>query len=488
MKTPGNLLRDLQHIYTTMLDAEEQKKEQTGGVMAHYRDSAVNLVDYLALRSQNIELTQKQLHSMGLSSLASSESHIKAQVVKIMKWMGGDKTGVYEIDSEAGFNLLKNNITALLGKSGIDEAPPIMVTFDTGFADDFQLMCNLLEQGMRVARINCAHDDEATWIKMVGNLKKASEKTNLPCKLYMDIAGPKIRTEILSKKNKHSKIKAEVGEELTLTGLKQQPIKKKKLIGCSLPGIIENLKPGQRVYFDDGLFEAVVHSSHGTYAVLKMTRISAKKPFIKSEKGINFPDTEFQINPVTGYDEECLPFIVRHADMVGFSFVNNAADVEVLQMHLDRLNKPGLSIVMKIETSQAVNNLPGIILQGMKQNLIGVMIARGDLAIEIGFERMSEIQEEIMWICEAAHTPVIWATQVLESMNKAGLATRSEITDAAHAAEADCVMINKGGHTVEVLKTLRDILSRSRKNNFKNRRLFRRLSIAHNFFVNNPAV
>jgi pyruvate kinase len=114
---------------------------------------------------------------------------------------------------------------------------------------------------------------------------------------------------------------------------------------------------------------------------------------------------------------------------------------------------------------------------------MGIMIARGDLAVEIGFERLSEIQDEILWICEAAHTPVIWATQVLETMHKHGLATRSEITDAVHAAEADCVMINKGGHTIEVLKTLHDILSRSRKNNFKNRRLFRKLSIAQRFIL-----
>ena len=76
------------------------------------------------------------------------------------------------------------------------------------------------------------------------------------------------------------------------------------------------------------------------------------------------------------------------------------------------------------------------------------MIARGDLAVEIGFERMSEVQEEILWISEAAHAPVIWATQVLETLNKSGIATRSEITDAAHAAMAECVMLNKGSHII----------------------------------------
>ena len=111
------------------------------------------------------------------------------------------------------------------------------------------------------------------------------------------------------------------------------------------------------------------------------------------------------------------------------------------------------------------------------------MIARGDLAVEIGFERLSEIQEEILWICEAAHTPVIWATQVLENLNKQGVATRSEATDAAHAALAECVMINKGSHTLEVLKSLLDILNRSRQHNYKQRHIFRELGIAKKFFT-----
>jgi pyruvate kinase len=117
----------------------------------------------------------------------------------------------------------------------------------------------------------------------------------------------------------------------------------------------------------------------------------------------------------------------------------------------------------------------------MQQKAFGVMIARGDLAVEIGFERMGEIQEEILWICEAAHVPVVWAMQVLETLNKSGIATRSEITDAAHAAMAECVMINKGDHTIEVIETLRDILHRTGGHHIKKRFTFRPLSIAERF-------
>jgi pyruvate kinase len=101
--------------------------------------------------------------------------------------------------------------------------------------------------------------------------------------------------------------------------------------------------------------------------------------------------------------------------------------------------------------------------------------------VEIGFERMVEVQEEISWLCEAAHVPVIWATQVLESLHKSGLATRAEITDAGRAAMAECIMINKGAHTLQVLKSLRDIAQRSQGLKRKNRLLFRPLGIAEKF-------
>ena len=117
----------------------------------------------------------------------------------------------------------------------------------------------------------------------------------------------------------------------------------------------------------------------------------------------------------------------------------------------------------------------------MKDPAFGVMIARGDLAIEIGFERLSEIQKEIMWLCRAAHTPVIWATQVLENLNKTGLASRSEITDAASAAKADCVMLNKGDYIIETIETLTNILKRQQGHLHRKRYVMRPLGIARKF-------
>jgi len=112
------------------------------------------------------------------------------------------------------------------------------------------------------------------------------------------------------------------------------------------------------------------------------------------------------------------------------------------------------------ETRQAVKNLPEIIVRGAGHGPFGVMIARGDLAVEIGYERMAEIQEEMLWLCEAAHIPVTWATQVLESLVKLGLPSRAEISDAAMSGRAECVMLNKGPYILHALSVLDDIVTR----------------------------
>jgi pyruvate kinase len=149
-----------------------------------------------------------------------------------------------------------------------------------------------------------------------------------------------------------------------------------------------------------------------------------------------------------------------------------------LQQELSQYSKRP-DIILKIETSEAVKNFPALLMQGMRDEVFGVMIARGDLAVEIGFERMSEIQ--ILWISEAAHVPVIWATQVLETLNKSGVATRSEITDASYAAHSECVMLNKGNYIINVMKTLSDILLRSGGHHAKKRYTFRPMRIASNY-------
>jgi pyruvate kinase len=114
------------------------------------------------------------------------------------------------------------------------------------------------------------------------------------------------------------------------------------------------------------------------------------------------------------------------------------------------------------------------------------MIARGDLAVECGFERMAEIQEEILWICEAAHCPVIWATQVLENLAKEGIPSRAEITDAAMGHRAEAVMLNKGPHIVRAVQTLDDILQRMEAHQSKKQSMMRELNLARTFMTAAP--
>jgi pyruvate kinase len=297
----------------------------------------------------------------------------------------------------------------------------------------------------------------------------------------MDLAGPKIRTRLINKGKKKGKAKVQEGQLVWLAydagGFNKEDI----VISPDEPDIIPMLKAGDRVYIDDGIIKGEVESVINDHAALRIVRISSVKRQVKEDKGINFPDSKIRIASLTDYDKACLPFICNHADLVGYSFVRNSSDLQTLQDVLKDCSAKPPQIIIKVETPEAVINLPELLLQGMRQESFGVMIARGDLAVEIGFERMGEIQEEILWICEAAHVPVVWATQVLENLNKSGVATRSEITDATHAAMAECIMINKGDYTIKVIETLKDILHRTGSHHIKKRYIFRPLSIAQRF-------
>ncbi len=153
-------------------------------------------------------------------------------------------------------------------------------------------------------------------------------------------------------------------------------------------------------------------------------------------------------------------------------------DVEALLAELARTRALHLGVVLKIETHRAFRDLPRLLIAAMRHPGIAVMVARGDLGVEVGFERLSEVQEEILWLCEAAHVPVIWATQVLESLSKGGMPSRAEVTDAAMAARAECVMLNKGPYIRETLRFLNDVLGRMQSHHDKKTALLRKLSIS----------
>ncbi len=250
---------------------------------------------------------------------------------------------------------------------------------------------------------------------------------------------------------------------------------------CTLDAAFNDAKPRQSVWLDDGRIGASIERMDAQTMSLRITHALPEGSKLKAEKGINFPDTDFHTPALTAKDMLDLEAMYPHCDLVALSFVRQADDVRLLQAKLAALNACQLGIVLKIENRQAFENLPRVLLAGMRSPQLGVMVARGDLAVELGFERLSEVQEEIIWLCEAAHVPVIWATQILENMAKSGAPSRPEVTDAAMSIRAECVMLNKGPHIVSALGFLIRVLARMEGHYSKRVATLRKLSIAESF-------
>jgi pyruvate kinase len=247
-------------------------------------------------------------------------------------------------------------------------------------------------------------------------------------------------------------------------------------ITCSLNDVFAAVRVGERIFFDDGKFAGVIESVEPDRFVARIADAPARGAKLRFEKGINLPDTDWRTPFLTDADLALLAVAARRADMLSLSFLRSGADVDSARTALARLDAPELGIVLKIETRAGFSNLPEILLHAMRSRAVGVMIARGDLAIEVGYARLAEVQEEILWLAEAAHLPVIWATEVLDRLARTGRPSRAEVTDAAMAQRAECVMLNKGPHVVEAVRELDDILRRMARHQRKTVPLLRPLA------------
>lgn len=252
-------------------------------------------------------------------------------------------------------------------------------------------------------------------------------------------------------------------------------------ISCTLPDALRFVEPGHRVFIDDGKIAAVVTDADEECLHLEVTGPNVPVR-LRPEKGLNFPDSALRVPAFTPQDRKDLAFIVKHATAVAMSFINRVEDLHELRAALQELGHPDLGIVLKIETKEAIHHLAQLILAGLDAPKFGIMIARGDLAVEVGFENLSLVQEDILCLCEAAHVPVIWATQVLESLAKSGMAARPEITDAAMGQRAECVMLNKGEHILDAVKTLSELLSSEERHRIKKRQVFRDITAQYGVF------
>jgi pyruvate kinase len=249
-------------------------------------------------------------------------------------------------------------------------------------------------------------------------------------------------------------------------------------VGCTLSEVFASVCEGERVWFDDGRIGGVIRSVADDHLLIEITDAREDGEKLRADKGINLPDSQLDLPALTPKDIEDLEFLVRHADAVALSFVQRAEDLYELSARLDDFGAAELGVVLKVETRRAFERLPELLFASMRRPRVGVMIARGDMAVECGWERLAEAQEEILWLCEAAHVPVIWATQVLESLAKSGRPSRAEITDAAMSERAECVMLNKGSHVGEAVTALDGILRRMQAHQRKKSSILRPLRLA----------
>ena len=565
-----------------------------------------NLLCYLVLREQNLSDLQIRLAGEGLASLAMSEGNVLVSIEQVLKHFGikpVNTSSLCKIDPQSGRLLLTIRNELMFGLMPEERRTHIMVTLDSSDIYQHELIEQLLENGMSIARINCAHNTAREWKLIVETLRGVEEQAihkgkrieGRRCKILMDLGGPKIRTgpmelkvrplQISSPKDIHgrpmrlvegfldtearetevlnlegatsssfvvaiSKIKygglgsLRIGQKITFKdardgrprfltvlerisptrvriGLEHTAFLKGGIklecqtndsdndskcsftvgvtkprpteisvesgniihlyrdtrlghsggdsnrsgddpagISCTHPQILNQVKVGHRVFIDDGKIEAVVRSSKEEYLELEIVSPHGMIAKIGANKGMNFPDSGIKTPALTQEDIKNLDFIVRHADMVGLSFVHGPQDIYDLHKELTKLNHADIGIVAKIETSDSVHNLAGTLIAGLGLAKFAILIARGDLAVEVGFENLAFIQEDILCLCEAAHVPVILATQILESLTESGLRNRPEIADALiMGRRADCVMLSNGPNILEAVRTLARLLS-----------------------------
>jgi len=592
------LQREVDALLDRLAEAELRWQHWIAPVAPEHRCSATNLVHYWALRQTDLRDLQYRLAAFGLSSLGRSEAHVQATLRRVsaaitaMRGQGWNPSGQVAVDIADGARLLDRNATALLGPAPEDRAARIMVTLPAEAATDTRLVRELVDAGMRIARINCAHDDAVVWKAMAANVRSAALAADRHCLVAMDLSGPKLRTGPLEpgpqvvrlrpSRNELGQVVAAArvwltaarrparppepglvtlpvdgawlarrreGDELLLrdtrgskrrlllaaaapggfivttekttylgtgtvlgpagahdaTAIGELPALEQCIrlaagdilrvtrdctpapvdddqppsIGCTLPEVFDTVEVGDRIFFDDGkLGGKVVAISADSFdaRIDQPTHVDVK---LRAGKGINVPDTDLPISALSKKDIADLATVSELADLVELSFVREPADVIRLFEELSRLRADELGVVLKIETREAFERLPELILTAMRRPRVGVMIARGDLAVETGYERMAELQEETLWLCEAAHMPVIWATQVLEQLVKTGLPSRAEISDAAMGERAECVMLNKGPYIGDAVLALDDILGRMAGHEYKKSALLRSLHSWH---------
>lgn len=312
--------------------------------------------------------------------------------------------------------------------------------------NDRNLMLELAKNGMDIARFNFSHGDYEEQSGRINILKSVREELNLPIAMLLDTKGPEIRTGLLKD---GKKVQLVEGNAYTLTT--EEVIGDETKCYINYHGLPKDVKSGNKILIDDGLIELEVLQVGETDISCKIVNGGE----LGEKKGINVPNVEVKLPALTEKDKEDIIFgIEQGMDFIAASFVRSAEGIkeikEILQAH-----NSGMMVIAKIENAQGIKNLDEIIRYSD-----GIMVARGDLGVEIPAEQVPQLQKMIIRKCNDNYKPVITATQMLDSMIRNPRPTRAEVTDVANAIYdgTDAIMLSgetaMGKHPVEALKMM----------------------------------
>ncbi|TSC84637.1 MAG: pyruvate kinase [Parcubacteria group bacterium Gr01-1014_13] len=330
---------------------------------------------------------------------------------------------------------------------------------------DVATLTDMVKAGMNIARLNFSHGDYASHSALIKNIRKAEEITGEPIAIMQDLQGPKIRVGGLPEVGVSIKVGEEVVFDTSLTEYKG------KEIPLDYHDLHKFLEPGQRILVDDGHIEIKVKSVEGT----KITGEVVEGATILSHKGLNLPDSDLNITAISEKDKKDLKFGVEQGvDLVALSFVRSAKDiidlrflVKQFENELGIRNQQPIHLIAKIERHVAVENLEEIL-----DVTDGIMVARGDLGLEMLAAEVPLVQKKMIDSANAHAKPVIVATQMLDSMRENRRPTRAEVSDVANAVidHADTLMLSNetaaGKHPVLVVETMADIIASTEKSQY----------------------
>jgi len=296
-------------------------------------------------------------------------------------------------------------------------------------SDSPEMLERLIRAGLDIARLNFSHGDFTHHGEVISLIRSSAQKVGRSVAIMADLPGPKMRLGKIDPEP----IQLRIGDTFTLTS--EDIIGDNHRASMSFEPLPRVVKPGDRLYLNDGLVQLQVELVAGNQVHCKVTVGSE----LRSRKGLNLPGIHLGISAFTEHDRRCLEFALQHGvDAISQSFVESAKDVQLVRAAALAVGKQPF-IIAKIERAEAVERYEEIL-----QAADGIMVARGDLGVEVPIEEIALIQKQLIVQANLAGKPVVTATQMLESMVSSRLPTRAESTDVANAIldGADCVMLS----------------------------------------------